>query len=95
MSFNDCVEKFAEISGRTKTESKEICDQMLGMIMQALLDGDSINIYGFGTLEPYQTLERAVKCFDGNVKMTKSRTRVRFKLGGAFCRRMNGGEEDE
>lgn len=95
MIFYECVEKFAEMSGRTKTESKEICDQILGMIMQTLLDGESINIYGFGTLEPYQTTERMVKTFDGTIKTSRPKTRVRFRLGSAFCRKLNGGEDIE
>ena len=95
MSFNECVDRFALISGRTKTESKEICDQMLSMIMQTLLDGEHINIYGFGTLEPFQSTERRIKCFDGNVKTSKPKKRIRFKTGGAFIRKLNGGENFE
>ena len=58
MSFTDCVKRYAEISGRTQTESKIICNEMLAMITEALVNDEPIEIYGFGTLAIYKTAPR-------------------------------------
>ena len=44
MNMPDIVKRYAEITGRSISESDEICKDMLNLIMQSLLDGENINI---------------------------------------------------
>lgn len=93
MNYLDIVDNFSYRSGRTKTESKEICDQMLTLIMDALKADEPINVYGFCVLEPYTTPAGQKKCVDGVIREVKQKRRVKFRLSRAFLGKLNGEEE--
>lgn len=95
MIYRDFVSKFAKISGRTHVESKEICNQMLHIIMETIKSGESLNVYGFGILEPYQTQPRRyVIPSTGAYAYSDGGIRVRFKPGERFLKILNGEMED-
>ena len=92
MGFNECVERYAEMSGRTKTEAKTICSEILSLVMGTLLKGDCIDIYGFGKLYVSQLNARTVKGFEGEEIDVPAKKIIRFKTGKSFERRLANAE---
>ena len=89
MTFNDCVIKFSESTGRTKTESKVICNQILGIIMDTLLSGEEISIYGFGSMKVQERTLRPMTGFDGIKYPERKKNKVVFSPSESFERRLN------
>lgn len=95
MVYREFVSTFSKISGRTFVESKEICDQMVHIVMETIKSGEEVNIYGFGVLECYETQPRKyVVPTSKEVVRSGSKIRVRFKPGKKFLKILNGEMED-
>lgn len=92
MSFSDCVKRYAEISGRTQGESKVICNEILAMITEALVNDEPIEIYGFGTLAIYKTAPREMRGVDGKTHQVGERRSIRFKMGRMLKAKLNPGD---
>lgn len=95
MIFSDLVDRFAEKSGRTKSESKEIMDRVMEVVMETLLNKEEISIYGFGKMEIRQTKPRHVNGFDGTTYTVDPRYKLFFVTSKTFERRINGESEEE
>lgn len=85
MTRTEFVEEFAVLTGRTKSGTKELIDELLTYITQKLIDGERIEFYGFGTLERSRAPGR--KMYDintGQYFMSKDRTVVKFRPGASL-----------
>lgn len=51
MNKADIVEKMAEILGKSKKDSEKILNSIMACVLDALLEGEKIQLVGFGTLE--------------------------------------------
>lgn len=89
MTFIEFSRAFAEATGRTYTESKEICNSMKDLIMSVMQEGESIEVNGFGALEPFSRTPHKVKNFDQEWIMTKPKKLVRFRIGQKFIDELN------
>lgn len=90
MTFYDIVDEFAARCGITKSLSKELCLQMLDVIMEAIRAEDPIRIYGFGSLIPFTRKSKPVKSVNtGEWVDSKARKSVRFVLGDKFEAELN------
>ena len=90
MNMPDIEKRYAEITGRSISESDEICKDMLNLIMQSLLDGENINIYGFLQIWPEVKRGRTLTGVDGLKYTTPDKRVLKFKCGKAFERKLNG-----
>lgn len=88
MSYNDIVKKYSEVSGVTTTDAKKVCDNMLSIIMDAAMEGKSIDIYGFGKLYSITSEPRVGKNFDGEICNIPAKRRLMFKTSKAFAARL-------
>lgn len=61
MTKADLIETVAGSTGLTKGNVKQALDGVFGAIMDALADGDRVQIPGFGTFEVRQRAARAGK----------------------------------
>lgn len=96
MIYREFVSTFSKLSGRTFVESKEICDQMLHIIMETIKGGEPINIYGFGILETYNAQPRKYTIpSNGATGYGGGGLRVRFKTGKKFLDVLNGRAEED
>lgn len=94
MKYSDFANEFASVSGRTKTESKELCDTFLALIKDIMKRGDSLELHGFGKLEPYTTQSRMIHTLQNENIMSKPHKRVKFKQSAAFFKELNKDDEN-
>lgn len=88
MSYHDIVKRYSEVSGITATDAKQVCDNMLSIIMDAAMEGESIDIYGFGKLYSITSEPRISKGFDGETCHVPAKRRLMFKTSKAFAARL-------
>lgn len=91
MTFNDIVRKYAEVSGCTITDSKKFCNDMLAILMNTVMSGESIDIYGFGKLDIVESKAREVKGVDGKIYPVPAKRRLNFKTSKAFASKLSEG----
>ncbi len=58
MNKADLVSKMAEKSGLTKKQSQEALDAFMASVEEALVQGEKIQLVGFGTFETRERAER-------------------------------------
>lgn len=58
MNKSELVSKIAEKSGLTKKDSEKALDALVESIMEALQNGDKLQLVGFGTFEIRDRAER-------------------------------------
>ena len=95
MNYSELIDRYSEESGRTHVESKEICDRMLSIVMDAVLNKEEISIYGFGRLCVKQINIKEIVGFNGIRYPAHTKFKVSFTPGLAFERRLNGESDEE
>lgn len=90
MNMQGLIRKFAERTGRSFSDSEACCKDMVALIMQSLLDGDDINIYGFMRLFTTNKRGHTLTGVDGLTYTSPDKRVLRCKCGKAFERRLNG-----
>lgn len=58
MNKSELVSKIAEKSGLTKKDSEKALDAFVESVMEALQNGDKVQLVGFGTFEIHDRAER-------------------------------------
>lgn len=58
MNKTELVNALAERTGATKKDSKEALEAVIGIITDALVEGDKVSLTGFGTFEVRERAER-------------------------------------
>lgn len=95
MNQTQFAEKFAERTGRTKTEAKEIVNDFLDLITDTLIDGEPVNLYGFGLFSTYKT--KPQRKWNPSAKahfITTSRSAVSFKAGDSLLQAISTAAEE-
>lgn len=91
MNKSDLVSKMAEKSGLTKKDTQKALDSFMACVEEALIEGDKVQLVGFGTFE---TRERAArqgrnpKNPDQIIEIAASKAPV-FKAGKSFKEAVN------
>ena len=91
MNKSDLVSKMAEKSGLTKKDAQKALDSFMACVEEALIEGDKVQLVGFGTFE---TRERAArqgrnpKNPDQIIEIAASKAPV-FKVGKSFKEAVN------
>lgn len=92
MTMKDIKNEFAAATGITKAEASKFVDAMYTVISEALIDGENIDIYGFGSLKVNTVPEReADNPLFGHRVIPEHRV-LKFKCAPSFKRRLNGEE---
>lgn len=91
MTYNDIVRKYSEVSGITFADSRKVCSDMLAILMNAVMEGDSIDIYGFGKLDIIESAARDIKGVDGKMYSVPPKRRLVFKTSKAFSNKLSEG----
>ena len=90
MNKTELIEKIAEGSGLSKTDSKKALDATVAAIKDALVAGDRISLVGFGT---FSVNERPAR--EGINPATKEKIQiaakkvVKFKAGAEIAESLN------
>jgi len=80
MTTKELIASIAAKSGLTKSQVADLLDATEDMIVQNLLDGKSVQIQNFGTLEVRQKKERlSVHPKTGERKMIPPKQQIAFK----------------
>lgn len=91
MTFNEIVRRYSEVSGITITDSKKVCNDMLAIIMETVMNGESVDIYGFGKLDIVESAAREIKGVDGKMYSVPPKRRLIFKTSKAFSNKLSEG----
>lgn len=91
MSYNEIVKKYAGMTGVTVADAKRVCNTMLAIIEDAVMNGESVDVYGFGKLDILETPAKDVKGLDGKVYHVPTKRRLTFKTSKVFAARMSEG----
>ena len=89
MNYVEFVDRYAVESGRTKVEANEICGQMLNILMDTLLKGNDINVYGFGKICVKEINVAAIDGIDGVHHPAHTKKKLRFSASKVFEKRLN------
>lgn len=81
LNRNDIIERLAQ-EGYTKKASAEIIDDVFKVITNALIQGESVRIHGFGTFDTKETAPRDMIDFTTKERVTLPPMRLpRFTAG--------------
>ena len=92
MTMKDIKNEFANVTGFSKVEASKLVDAMYTLISDALIAGENIDIYGFGSLKANIVAEREMyNPLFGHHVVPEHRV-LKFKCAPSFKRRLNGEE---
>jgi nucleoid DNA-binding protein len=91
LNKKDLVDLASEKGHLTKVESREIIDELLRAIEEALLEGNEVNLSNFGVLVPITRKTRVGTDPKKHTKITIEKTRtISFRVAKAFKEKLNG-----
>jgi DNA-binding protein HU-beta len=92
MNKNELIEAMAEKTGSSKAEASRAVTALTDIISEALKNGDSISLVGFGTFEVRERTERTGRNPKTGEELKIKAARVpAFKPGAALKAAVNGG----
>ncbi len=71
MKKNDLIAKIAERTGKSKAATRAVFDESVKVIAEALAEGETISLLGFGTFKVTEVKERTA-----NNPLTKKKIKV-------------------
>ena len=95
MNYKQFIKHYAKRTGRTNVESEVICSEMLDTIMDLVIGGEKLSIYGVGTFESFMTSPRFFHNVHGGSMMSKSKKSIRFQISKALKNKLNPVEDDD
>ena len=90
MNKQDLINKMANDAGITKLAAKAALQAFEHGVTEALANGDSVQMVGFGTFKPTRLAARQVpNPHDGTKTDVPARNTVRFSIGKGFKEAVN------
>lgn len=90
MNKSDLIEKVAEQAGMTKAEATRAVEAFLSTVTDALQNGDTVSLVGFGTFLVRERAERAGRNPSTGASITIAASRApAFKAGKALKDALN------